>query len=572
MQEFKVENNDINTNLIYELKENEAADMVAIEMIQQNSNIPGLLKMIYTQNNSLRLLKYNITSKITLQQLIERNVTKKVIISVLINTIRTLISADEYLLEQDCFVLDMEKIYVDLSSYEVGMIYLPLKMEAKKVDYSMFFKNLILISKYDATENCEYVAQIISYLNSASFSLVGFYDYLHQIAGLKNDSVKEEGYVQSGLNNMSTRQAADYQMKQGNSIEDDNVKTIVDTFAASGMTNNDISYIPNKSEQTGRNQMQMSGQPQATGRNQMVMPGQSQATGRNQMQVPGQSQAVGRNQMQMSGQPQAAGSNQMQVPGQSQIAGRNQMQVPGQNQPVGNQMPGQTAMSKKNEKANKKEKKKGKLFGGKSEKNNKNMNVPNQNVQNTNVKQNYNQAIPSNNMSVNGTISNNMLNNSIPNSNGMGNNSFNNMTQYNMGMGNVPHNNMPGFGETTVLGNAYSGETTVLNASMNPNNPENIKQAYLIREKNGERIPITKEKFLIGKEKSFVDYFIADNTAISRSHAYIINHNNEYYIVDTNSKNHTYINGKLITPNTEVSISNDCKIKLADEEFIFSVM
>lgn len=248
------------------------------------------------------------------------------------------------------------------------------------------------------------------------------------------------------------------------------------------------------------------------------------------------------------------------------------MQVPGQNQPVGNQMPGQTAMSKKNEKANKKEKKKGKLFGGKSEKNNKNMNVPNQNVQNTNVKQNYNQAIPSNNMSVNGTISNNMLNNSIPNSNGMGNNSFNNMTQYNMGMGNVPHNNMPGFGETTVLGNAYSGETTVLNASMNPNNPENIKQAYLIREKNGERIPITKEKFLIGKEKSFVDYFIADNTAISRSHAYIINHNNEYYIVDTNSKNHTYINGKLITPNTEVSISNDCKIKLADEEFIFSVM
>ena len=572
MQEFKVENNDINTNLIYELKENEAADMVAIEMIQQNSNIPGLLKMIYTQNNSLRLLKYNITSKITLQQLLERNVTKKVIISVLTNTIRTLISADEYLLEQDCFVLDMEKIYVDLSSYEVGMIYLPLKMETKKVDYSMFFKNLILISKYDATENCEYVAQIISYLNSASFSLVGFYDYLHQIAGLKNDSVKEEGYVQSGLNNMSAGQAADYKMKQGNSIEDDNVKTIVDTFAASGMTNNDISYIPNKSEQTGRNQMVMPGQSQVAGRNQMQVPGQSQAAGRNLMQVPGQSQAVGRNQMQMSGQPQAAGRNQMQVPGQSQIAGRNQMQVPGQNQPVGNQMPGQTAMSKKNEKANKKEKKKSKLFGGKSEKNNKNMNVPNQNAQNTNVKLNYNQAIHSNNMSVNGTISNNMLNNSIPNSNGMGNNSFNNMAQYNMGMGNVPQNNMPGFGETTVLGNAYSGETTVLNASMNPNNPENIKQAYLIREKNGERIPITKEKFLIGKEKSFVDYFIADNTAISRSHAYIINHNNEYYIVDTNSKNHTYINGKLITPNTEVSISNDCKIKLADEEFIFSVM
>lgn len=177
------------------------------------------------------------------------------------------------------------------------------------------------------------------------------------------------------------------------------------------------------------------------------------------------------------------------------------MQVPGQNQPVGNQMPGQTAMSKKNEKANKKEKKKSKLFGGKSEKNNKNMNVPNQNAQNTNVKLNYNQAIHSNNMSVNGTISNNMLNNSIPNSNGMGNNSFNNMAQYNMGMGNVPQNNMPGFGETTVLGNAYSGETTVLNASMNPNNPENIKQAYLIREKMENAYQLQRRNSLLVKKK-----------------------------------------------------------------------
>ena len=216
MQEFKVENNDINTNLIYELKENEAADMVAIEMIQQNSNIPGLLKMIYTQNNSLRLLKYNITSKITLQQLLERNVTKKVIISVLTNTIRTLISADEYLLEQDCFVLDMEKIYVDLSSYEVGMIYLPLKMETKKVDYSMFFKNLILISKYDATENCEYVAQIISYLNSASFSLFIYQALQMRKAGYSyEDTIKVLEALRNDGRIMFTTESLEYLSKGG---------------------------------------------------------------------------------------------------------------------------------------------------------------------------------------------------------------------------------------------------------------------------------------------------------------------------------------------------------------------
>jgi hypothetical protein len=632
MREFRTENNDINTNLIYELKQDEQADMVAIEMIQQNSNIPGLLKMIYTQNNSQRVLKYNITSKITLQQLLERNVTKKTIISVLINTIRTLISADEYLLEQDCFVLDMEKVFVDISSYEVGMIYLPIKIEKKNVDYSVFFKNLILISKYDESENCEYVAQIISYLNSASFSLVGFYDYLHQVGGLQKEPLNEVTYQQQPqLNNMQVQPQMNYQMNQqinrqvtpqmnlqtnqqmnqkmNQSVpnvqaENDGVKTIVDSFATVDAINNKKSgmlrknqnqmqmsgqapnvgrnqmAMPGQAPNVGRNQMAMPGQAPNIGRNQMAMPGQAPNVGRNQMAMPGQAPNVGRNQMAMPGQAPNIGRNQMAMPGQAPNVGRNQMAMPGQAPNVGRnqmQMPGQAPMmgnplpvqNKKEKKAaNKKDKKKGKLFGGNSETNNV-MSVPNANMQNMN----YNQSVQnnmSNNMSSVGM--NNMSNRSIPNNFASGNSAFNNMPQSNMGMNNMSQNNIPGFGETTVLGVSNSGETTVLTPEMNPNNQGNVRQAYLVREKNGERVPITKEKFIIGKEKSFVDYFIADNTAISRSHAYIVNRNNEYYIVDTNSKNHTYVDGKLITPNTEINITNDCKIKLADEDFIFNIM
>jgi len=590
MREFRTENNDINTNLIYELKQDEQADMVAIEMIQQNSNIPGLLKMIYTQNNSQRVLKYNITSKITLQQLLERNVTKKTIISVLINTIRTLISADEYLLEQDCFVLDMEKVFVDISSYEVGMIYLPIKIEKKNVDYSVFFKNLILISKYDESENCEYVAQIISYLNSASFSLVGFYDYLHQVGGLQKEPLNEVTYQQQPqLNNMQVQPQMNYQMNQqinrqvtpqmnlqtnqqmnqkmNQSVpnvqtENDGVKTIVDSFATVDAINNKKSGMLRKNQ----NQMQMPGQAPNVGRNQMAMPGQTPNVGRNQMAMPGQAPNVGRNQMAMPGQAPNVGRNQMAMPGQAPNVGRNQMQMPGQAPMMGNPLPVQNKKEKKA--ANKKDKKKGKLFGGNSETNNV-MSVPNANMQNMNYNQSVQNNMP-NNMSSVGM--NNMSNRSIPNNFASGNSAFNNMPQSNMGMNNMSQNNIPGFGETTVLGVSNSGETTVLTPEMNPNNQGNVRQAYLVREKNGERVPITKEKFIIGKEKSFVDYFIADNTAISRSHAYIVNRNNEYYIVDTNSKNHTYVDGKLITPNTEINITNDCKIKLADEDFIFNIM
>lgn len=129
----------------------------------------------------------------------------------------------------------------------------------------------------------------------------------------------------------------------------------------------------------------------------------------------------------------------------------------------------------------------------------------------------------------------------------------------------VPQVQPASFGETTVLGGTASGETTVLGVGT----PAAPVQPYLLRVKNNERIPINKPSFRIGKERSFVDYFIADNTAISRSHANILNRDGEYYIVDTNSTNHTYVNGVMIRSNVETKLTHGAKITLANESFEF---
>jgi len=127
-------------------------------------------------------------------------------------------------------------------------------------------------------------------------------------------------------------------------------------------------------------------------------------------------------------------------------------------------------------------------------------------------------------------------------------------------------NPIPG---TTVLNpntNTIPG-TTVLN----PNIPTK-KKAYLYRVKTRERIEITNEIFRIGRDGTYVDYCISDNTAISSSHAYIILKNNHYYIIDTNSTNHTYINNMTIPSNVETEITNNNRICFADEEFEFKIM
>ena len=126
------------------------------------------------------------------------------------------------------------------------------------------------------------------------------------------------------------------------------------------------------------------------------------------------------------------------------------------------------------------------------------------------------------------------------------------------------------FGETTVLGGGAAGigETTVLGGG-SAEKPQ--PRPMLIRAKNNERILIDKPIFRIGKERSYVDLFIGDNSAISRSHANIITRDGAYYIMDTNSTNHTYVNGSMIQSNTEVKLEHGYMVRLANEEFEFKL-
>lgn len=91
----------------------------------------------------------------------------------------------------------------------------------------------------------------------------------------------------------------------------------------------------------------------------------------------------------------------------------------------------------------------------------------------------------------------------------------------------------------------------------------------LLRVFTNETIQINKPVFRIGKEKSFVDYFVPNNNAVSRSHADIITRGQHYFVIDLNSKNKTYINGQPLPIQQECEIQNGNQLRLANEEFIF---
>jgi hypothetical protein len=98
-----------------------------------------------------------------------------------------------------------------------------------------------------------------------------------------------------------------------------------------------------------------------------------------------------------------------------------------------------------------------------------------------------------------------------------------------------------------------------------------VSHPYLesVGARNIERVIINKNKFVIGRLGSMVDYIVQGST-VGKLHAEISVNEGVYYIKDLNSKNGTYINGVRIPSNKECEIKRDDRIKFSNFEYVFT--
>lgn len=98
---------------------------------------------------------------------------------------------------------------------------------------------------------------------------------------------------------------------------------------------------------------------------------------------------------------------------------------------------------------------------------------------------------------------------------------------------------------------------------------EEVKQgiSYIVRRKNGQKMYLEQDITKIGRESSYVDFYIGDNLEIGRSHADILRIGQSYYIKDNHSKNHTYVNDRMIVGDEPVRLNPGDIIALSNEMF-----
>ena len=97
-----------------------------------------------------------------------------------------------------------------------------------------------------------------------------------------------------------------------------------------------------------------------------------------------------------------------------------------------------------------------------------------------------------------------------------------------------------------------------------------IPLAKLVRLRDQRAVRITKKQFTIGKATEGVDYSVDGNPAVSRRHAEIVYRDGGFYIIDTNSTNHVYVDERMIPPGMPVRITDGTRIRLGNEMFQFS--
>lgn len=534
---FTFENQGTNTYLVYTVQPEDTIDTMSLGMLT-NNKILGLAPTQFMQMDTVKYIKYNVSARVSAKQFFSGAVNKKRLIGVFKGIVNAMLSAEDYMIDIRTIVMDMDYIFADVSTCETVLVCLPItKIEQNPVDLRGFFKTIVFSTQFDQTENCDHVAKIINYLNGTpSFSLTDFKQLLEEIDGQKVQPVVMQPTPQPAP------QPAVQPDRQPQTAIARNPMPVQNTLPVQNPTaqKNSVQVPPGTLPKAFPGGVAVPPVPSQKTPAVPPAPGPKAFAGQAAPQTPGpeisflylmqhynkenaaaykaQKEAKKRAAAAAKGkQPPAkkkgrpaappAGSFNFAVPGQGNVQPPVQPrpQPQPQPQPVAQPAAGPAPLPQAGP------------YGG---------NMPP-------ARQPYGGNAPQPPV---------------------------------YAPRPAPQGQSADFGETTVLGGGTIGETTVLTAAQNP---AKMVAPHLIREKNQEKISVNKPVFRVGKEKSYVDYFIGDNTAISRSHANLITRDGAYFIVDTNSTNHTFVNGVMIQSNVETPIAHGDKIRMANEDFEF---
>lgn len=469
---FSYENQGLNTYLVYEFTQEDVVDSVTLGMIT-NNKIEGFVPVFFTQMNASRYLRYDISAQVPLRQVLSDKIKKKQVISILLGIVSAVEETEEYMIEQNELLLDLDYIFMDLSTYETRVICFPISFYGSETrDLKIFFKNLMSSIQFDSSESGDYVIKIMNHLNgNLPLSLSAFKLLLKDIQG---EEIKKKILHSPKAEKQPVKQEPDIELHR--MVQD--LPQRLEAQKWSEQVQGPVSLQKTEVEQSQEKQISLFYLLQHYNKENAALYKAQRKEKKSNKETDNSGKAK-------------------KEKSQKQKKGFFKRKDRTPDEDMGFAVPGQERFYQfKDDNGN--EKSYGSVYD------------------------------------------------SVP---------------YSNDQPDIPAGEEMDFGETVLL----DDEMTMY--AVTEGEPES-GYPYLLRNNNQEKVMIKKDIFKIGKDQDYADFCIK-NPAVSHRHAYIIKRGNEYFIVDTKSKNHTYVNGVKIESNTEVKLENGDKISIAREELEF---
>lgn len=199
---FDYENDSTSSYLVINMRSDENILEYQIEMLHNNRS-QEILSLDMRQKNDEIKLYYNITSKLSLSQFLQRKrLSKNEFINMLRGVTKTLLKSKEYFLYDNSFIIDEDYIYINPSNLEIRMVYLPMALDTNVCEnFKNFLGQLIVSSaKIDEDSSGNYIQKILNYLKNDDFNISDFDKLLRDI---KNKTDKSSGDRKKQLSHLN---------------------------------------------------------------------------------------------------------------------------------------------------------------------------------------------------------------------------------------------------------------------------------------------------------------------------------------------------------------------------------
>lgn len=171
--------------LSFEKEMEDKLDLVTIGMLEHN-NIVGTNPFVMIQSDDKIIFKYDITGKYPIAETWKGKITRKKVIHFLEEVEQICKNCQSYLIPFNQILLNSQYIYMNQG--EVHFIVLPI--DKQNENFNEALKSLFYNIEFDKTENCSYIAELLSYFqHNEQFSLNQFTDMLRRIKNEKGENI-----------------------------------------------------------------------------------------------------------------------------------------------------------------------------------------------------------------------------------------------------------------------------------------------------------------------------------------------------------------------------------------------